>query len=77
MVVDVFDELREEDEVMLKEEVEVEVDGIVNCRCGNDGDAKTGQGSTGVANIDIPIKVGLMFRRIYLYFVLISQTGRY
>ena len=39
---------------MLKKEVEVEVDGIVKCQCGNDGDAKIGQGSTGVANIDIP-----------------------
>ena len=65
MVVDVVDEFRKEDEVLLEEEVEVEVDGIVKCKGGNDGDAKTGQGSTGVANIDIPIKVDLTFRRFY------------
>lgn len=47
----------------------MEEDGIVKCRCGYDGDAKMRQGSTGVANTDIPIKVDLMFRRIYLYLI--------
>ena len=51
MVVDGFGELRKEDEVMVEGEVDVEEDGIVKCRCGYD--AKTGQGSTAVANIDI------------------------
>ena len=37
MAGDVFDELRKEDEVMLEKEVEVEEDGIVKSRCGNDG----------------------------------------
>ena len=69
MVVDVVDELRNEDEVMLKEEVDLEVDGIVKCRCGYGGDAKIRQGSTDVANTDISIKVDSISRtcRIYQY----------
>ena len=73
MVVDVVDEFCKEDEVLLEEEVEVEVDGIVKCKGGNDGDAKTGQGSTGVANIDIPIKVDLLLTFRQFYFCVISD----